>query len=325
MAVGHGIGQDHLGQEREVRIVRLAVAVGVPVHAHEILIVLKRDEPGGVGAERARLVVVTLRLYKKGGIVNDIGEIRHHVVVRFHTHAHFDAALLELHAVLLGHVAHPVRPHAARRKDRGPAAQFALVGDQAAHFAVLDDDVPGILARTDGHAALTERFAHAVDMIRQAIAPQMLLTDEQQIDAVFFGFLADGFGILHVRGKYRGRHAETVKNGLRLFDKAFRFGAGHELGEIGLAELVDEVQLAVREQPASAHPRKDMAGVALHAFLGLAERTAALLDHVAALHNAHRQIRMVGQPPSREQPGRAAAHDDDVKRVRHKNPPKRMA
>lgn len=165
--------------------------------------------------------------------------------------------------------------------------------------------VPDILARTDGHAALTERFAHAVDMIRQAIAPQMLLTDEQQIDAVFFRFLADGFGVLHVRGKYRGRHAETVKNGLRLFDKAFRFGAGHELGEIGLAELVDEVQLAVREQPASAHPRKDMAGVALHAFLGLAERTAALLDHVAALHNAHRQIRMVGQPPSREQPGRA--------------------
>ena len=75
-------------------------------------------------------------------------------------------------------------------------------------------------------------------MIRQAIAPQMLLTDEQQIDAVFFRFLADGFGVLHVRGKYRGRHAETVKNGLRLFDKAFRFGAGHELGEIGLAELV---------------------------------------------------------------------------------------
>ena len=36
------------GQEREVRIVRLAVAVGVPVHAHEILIVLKRDEPGGL-------------------------------------------------------------------------------------------------------------------------------------------------------------------------------------------------------------------------------------------------------------------------------------
>ena len=65
VAVGHGIGQDHLGQEREVRIVRLAVAVGVPVYAHEILIVLKRDEPGGVGAERARLVVVTLRLYKK--------------------------------------------------------------------------------------------------------------------------------------------------------------------------------------------------------------------------------------------------------------------
>ena len=49
--------------------------------------------------------------------------------------------------------------------------------------------MPDILARTDGHAALTERFAHAVDMIRQAIAPQMLLTDEQQIDAVFLASL----------------------------------------------------------------------------------------------------------------------------------------
>lgn len=144
-----------------------------------------------------------------------------------------------------------------------------MVGDQAAHFAVLDDDVPDILARTDGHAALTERFAHAVDMIRQAIAPQMLLTDEQQIDAVFFGFLADGFGILHVRGKYRGRHAETVKNGLRLFDKAFRFGAGHELGEIGLAELVDEVQLAVREQPPPPIPERIWQGSHFMHFLAL--------------------------------------------------------
>ena len=60
VAVGHGIGQDHLGQEREVRIVRLPVAVGVPVHAHEILIVLKRDEPGGVGAERKSNAFVTI-------------------------------------------------------------------------------------------------------------------------------------------------------------------------------------------------------------------------------------------------------------------------
>lgn len=214
----------------------------------------------------------------------------------------------------------PTRPGAriAARQRNSP-----LSVDQAAYFAALNDDVPDILSRADGHAALTERFAHAIDMIRQAIAPQMLLPDEQQINAVLFRFLADGFGALHVRGEYRGRHAEAVKNGLRLFDKAFRFGTGHELGEIGLAELVDEVQLTVRKQPASAHPRKDVARVALHAFLGLAERTAALLDHVAALHNAHRQIRMVGQPPSREQPGRAAAHDDDIKRVRHKNPPKK--
>lgn len=65
MAIRNGIGQDHLGKKRKIRIVRLAVSIGVPIDAYEVLIVFQRDESGGIGAEGTDLVIVALRADKK--------------------------------------------------------------------------------------------------------------------------------------------------------------------------------------------------------------------------------------------------------------------
>ena len=285
------------------------------VHAHEVLVVLQRDEPFRVGAEGAGLVVVLVGLHEEGGVVDHVGDVRHDVLVHFHAHAHFNAALAHGQAVPARQFAHPFRAHAAGGDDHRLAGVFALVGHKAAHRAVLHGKGPHFFTGADVHALVADVRAHGGDMVGQAVAAEVFLLDEQQVDAVLLGLLADGLGRLHVRGVDRAVHAETVEDGLRFVDQRLRLGTGHELGKVGLAQLVDEIELAVRKQAAAAHAGQNVARLALQTLLRLVDGAAALAHVLPALDETGAQAGMLGKVVRGEQPGRAAAHDDDVELI----------
>ena len=145
----------------------------------------------------------------------------------------------------------------------------------------------------------------------------MLLPDEEQINAVLLGFLADSFRALHIRREYRSIHAESVENRFSILNQPLGFRTRHELGEIRLAELVNEIKLAVGKQTAASHPRQNMTRVAVHALVRLSHGTAPLSDQITSVDQTDRQTGMLGQPPGGKQTRRPAADNYDIKHIRH--------
>ncbi len=60
----------------------------------------------------------------------------------------------------------------------------------------------------------------------QAVAADVFLPDDQQVDAAALGFLADVAGAFHVGGVDRAVHAEAVEYPLGLLDQASACGTG---------------------------------------------------------------------------------------------------
>ncbi len=230
-----------------------------------------------------------------------------------HAHAHLDAPLGHADAELLDHGRGPLRAHPARGQDHVAAGVLPAIGEHPAHPALVHHEVADLLGGVQGHAAFPDVLGQAADVPGQVLAAQVLLADEQQVDAVLLGGLADGPGGLHVRGIDRPIHAEAVEHGLGLLDQGHGRGLVQELGQVGLAEFVDEIELAVGEQPGPAHAAEDVAGPALDAALPASgDGALALVLGLALFQEQDRKTGVLGQPVGREQSGRAAAHDDHV-------------
>ncbi len=102
-------------------------------------------------------------------------------------------------------------------------------------------------------------------MAREVVAAQVFLLDDQQVDSLFARLLADFFGLFHIGGKHLAVHVEAVVNRLRFVNQLFCRRDRHELGEVGLSQLVDEVELAVGEEAGAADTAEDVAGTAFDA------------------------------------------------------------
>src|SRR6056297_384067 len=86
---------------------------------------------------------------------------------------------------------------------------------------------------------------YARDVARQIVTAQMLLPDEQKIDAESLGFLADESGLIHVGGKYLGIHLKAGKNIFGFINQGLGLGEGHELGEIGFAKPWNKIKFSI--------------------------------------------------------------------------------
>ncbi len=88
-------------------------------------------------------------------------------------------------------------------------------------------------------------------MAGQIVAAQMLLSDDQQVDAELAGVLADGpaasMSVVDL-----SVHAEAVEDNGAVSSTMAR--PAHELSQIGLAQLVNEIELAVRRKSAPPMP-----------------------------------------------------------------------
>lgn len=212
---------------------------------------------------------------------------------------------------------HPVGSDPSRGQNGSPTFNSAPVGFHAAYGSILDDHGFHIFTGPDDYAAFKQCGAHAVDMVRQTIAAQMLLPDEEQINAVLLGFLADSFRALHIRRNTGASMPNLLKIVSVSSISRSGFRTRHELGEIRLAELVNEIKLAVGKQTAASHPRQNMTRVAVHALVRLSHGTAPLSDQITSVDQTDRQTGMLGQPPGGKQTRRPAADNYDIKRICH--------
>ena len=65
-------------------------------------------------------------------------------------------------------------------------------------------------------------------------------------------------GFRHVGGKCGAVHAEAVEDEFGFIDQGFGFRALEKLGQIGFAQLVDIVELAVGEKAGPSDPVEDI-------------------------------------------------------------------
>jgi hypothetical protein len=82
-----------------------------------------------------------------------------------------------------------------------------------------------LLGGVDDHP-FAQVLDHAGDVTRQPIAAQVLLLDDQQIDAEAFGVFADGLATAMFGGIDRTIHAEAVEDLLRFHRSGPRASIG---------------------------------------------------------------------------------------------------
>jgi len=140
----------------------------------------------------------------------------------------------------------------------------------------------------------------------------VLLFDDEQVDAVPFGSFANIPGFFQIGRIDRSIHSESVEYAFGLIDQLLGFGNRHELGQVGLAQLVDIVQFAVGKQSGAADTAQNIAGFALHAFLFVVDRTLALQWGFAFFDNEHLKVGVFAQIIGGKQAGRTSTHNDDV-------------
>ena len=117
--------------------------------------------------------------------------------------------------------------------------------------------------------------------------PRCFCLMSRQVYAVSLGPLADLLGGLHVRGVNGAVHAEPVEDLLGLGDQRFGRLLAHELGEIRLSQLVDEIELSVGKQPRTADTAQNVARGASYAFLALVDRTVAGAGFLSLFDQKH--------------------------------------
>ena len=155
-------------------------------------------------------------------------------------------------------------------------------------------------------------IGHGGDVLREPVAADVFLADDEQVDAEALGFLADVAGVLHVGGVDRAVHPEAVEDFLGLGDQRLGLRHRHKLGQIGLAQLVDVVQLAVGEKARPADAAQDVAGLAFEAFAVVVDAAVALEGGFALLDHQHPQIGILAEVVGGKKPGRPGADHDDV-------------
>ncbi len=287
--------------------------IGVSVDAHKTAVVFHGDEAAPVGAKGPCLIVIFGGLDEKGRIVDDRAQILHDIVVHLDAHPHFDAALAQAQIELPGHAAHPVRAGAAgRQNDAARGVVFAAGGDTR-HPAVLDQDITHLLRGVHHDALVADIVGHAADIAGQPVAAQVFLFDDEQVDAVTPGGFADGLSGRHVRRVDRPVHAEAVENRFGFDDQGLRALQRHELGQVGLAQLVDVVELAVGEEPGAAHAAQNIARFAALALRLRIHRASAPLRRFTFFQYQDPQIRMLAQVVGGKEAGRPASDDNHVK------------
>ena len=282
------------------------------VDADEILVVLQGHEAAEIGAEGAGLVVVAGGADEEGRVVDDLAEVLHDLVVHLDPHPDLDAPLGQADTVAAGDGAHPLGADPAGREDDAFRRVGVPVGDHPGHPAVVDEQVAHVLGMVEEHAPRLDFPGHGLDVTGQVVTAQVLLADEQQVDAVLARLLADGPGRVHVGGEDLAVHAVAVEDGLGLVDQLAGLGKAEELGEVGLAEFVNEVELAVGKEPGPADAAEDVAGAAVDAA-PVADGAVPLERRLALVDEQHPQGRVLAQPVGGEQAGRPAADNDHVK------------
>ena len=313
LVVGDRLGEHHFGQKSEIGVFRLFLLVGMAVDAHEAAVILQGHIAALVGAEGARLVVVLGRLDEEGGVVDHAAQVLEDIVVHLHPHTHLDAALAHPQVELGGQPPHPVGPGPSGGQNHvRRAVGFAVCG-HALHPCIFHIHLAHILGGVDHHPPGAQVLGHVDDIPGQPIAAQVFLLDDQQVDAVALGAFAKRPGHVHVGGINRPVHTETVENLLGLLDQFPGRCLGHELGQVGFAQLLDIVEFPVGKKARAAEAAKHVARFAALA-VDRGEQHGALptLRGLALVHQEHLQIPMLAQVISGKKPRRSAADNDHI-------------
>ena len=108
---------------------------------------------------------------------------------------------------------------------------------------------------------------------------------------------------------------KRLKIGFGFVDQGLGTGDGHELGQVGLAQLVNEIELAVGKQPGTADAAKDVAGPALGAILPVRHRADALERSFSPLQEQHLEVGVFTEVIGGKEAGGAPADDNHVKKT----------
>ena len=169
---------------------------------------------------------------------------------------------------------------------------LAPVGHDTGHPPFIYHYILHLFGGVDRHSVGLDMIGHGGNVTGQSVAAQMLLLDQEQVDAKAFGLFANLFGLGHIRRIDRRVHAETVEDGFGFIDKRLGIGNGHELGKVGFAQLVDKIEFAVGKQPRTTDAAKDIAGPALGAILPVGHRAGSFECAFAPFQKQHFEVCM---------------------------------
>jgi hypothetical protein len=167
----------------------------------------------------------------------------------------------------------------------------------------------------DTDTFVVDIVGHIYDMTRQAVASQVLLANDQQIDAVPFGLFANILGGFHIGGVDRSVHSEFVENGLRFVNQGLCVRARHELGQVGFTQGRNIIQFAVRKETGTPDTAQNVARFAFDAFLPIADGAFSFPDRFSFFDKQNAKVRIFSKIIGGKEPCRTAAHDDDIKRM----------
>ena len=111
------------------------------VDTDKLLVVFQGNKSPLVGAKGSGLIVRGVGLDKKSGVIDDIAQILHDVIVDFHPDTHFNAPLAYINAVFLGNRGHPVGADPARGQDDIGGLILPLVRDNPLNPALLFNNI----------------------------------------------------------------------------------------------------------------------------------------------------------------------------------------
>jgi hypothetical protein len=232
--------------------------------------------------------------------------------VHLYANADFDAPLTQPQLMQAGHLSHPIGAHSARGQDYRTAGIRLAIGGNAGHLAIAHQDVADLFRCVDHHTLVANMLCHSGYVIRQAVTAQVLLFDDQEVNTMLFGALADGLGGLHIGWINGAVHTKTIEYGFGFVNQHLCVFDGKKLGEVGFSQFVDVIQLSVRKEACAAHSAENIARfAALAVIIGFhgafaPERGLALLDQ------QNPQVGVLTEIVGGKEAGRTGPDDDDI-------------
>ncbi len=162
------------------------------------------------------------------------------------------------------------------------------------------------------NAFILDILSHCGNMIGEIVAAKVLLFNDEEVYPALTGFFADLVCLIDIGRKDLAVHAKAIKNHLSLVDECLGIGFRHKLGEVGFTELMDKVQLSVREQAGTTYSTEDIAWFALDATFIL-DWAFPFQTCLTFINKQDVKVRIFCKIIGTEEAGWTAANDNDVK------------